>query len=262
MRYIVSILLLFSANTIFAQRMVGGVLDTKLVPSQTGNSGKYLTTDGTVTSWGSVSAPTLDMVISPDMDNSVRWVTATIGSGATVAFGTTGLEILTSATAGGNGRASYQATASYNYIPSTSNVEFGAIAAVELEGTNYQYFFGIGRPTTAATGLTMTDKNIGFEFQRSGGTTTLYASCGDATTQTQVSISGFSSGSDQIYQFIKYATDSVRFYLDGTYKTTIITNIPTGSTVCLFGMCASNRNTPSQTILDVSSMTFKRKFTP
>jgi hypothetical protein len=36
-------------------------LDAKAVyPSQTGNSGKYLTTDGTTSSWGTLSVPTGD----------------------------------------------------------------------------------------------------------------------------------------------------------------------------------------------------------
>jgi hypothetical protein len=39
---------------------------TYVVPSQTGNSGKYLTTDGTTSSWGAVagfSAPTLGSTV-------------------------------------------------------------------------------------------------------------------------------------------------------------------------------------------------------
>ncbi|MBS1903450.1 MAG: hypothetical protein JSS75_07095 [Bacteroidetes bacterium] len=57
MKVLAIILLLASAS--FAQTSgVSGVANTKLVPSQTGNSGKYLTTDGTNTSWAATTTIT------------------------------------------------------------------------------------------------------------------------------------------------------------------------------------------------------------
>ena len=48
-----------------------GIASTAVVPSQTGNSGKYLTTDGTASSWATVSADkTLSLIASGTLSGS------------------------------------------------------------------------------------------------------------------------------------------------------------------------------------------------
>lgn len=193
-------------------------------------------------------------VISCNMDNSARWTTATAGSGATVAFGNTGgLDILTSTTSGGNGRARFLATSGYS--PFDGNIMGSFIFQTQLEGTNFQAWFGHGGLAVAAGSITMTGKHIGFELQRSGGTTTLYASNANGTTQTQTSISGYTTGVDSLYQIVKDGTTQVRFYVDGTLKATHTTNIPSGTnTNGMIGVGLTNRSTASQTIASWAAM--------
>lgn len=47
-----------------------GIASTAVVPSQTGNSGKYLTTDGTTSSWGSISAGGMTLLSTTSMSGS------------------------------------------------------------------------------------------------------------------------------------------------------------------------------------------------
>lgn len=47
-----------------------GISSSAVVPSQTGNSGKYLTTDGTNSSWGTISAGGLTLISSTAMSGS------------------------------------------------------------------------------------------------------------------------------------------------------------------------------------------------
>lgn len=47
-----------------------GISSSAVVPSQTGNSGKYLTTDGTNSSWGTISAGGMTLISSTAMSGS------------------------------------------------------------------------------------------------------------------------------------------------------------------------------------------------
>jgi hypothetical protein len=47
-----------------------GISSSAVVPSQTGNSGKYLTTDGTTSSWGTISAGGMTLISSTAMSGS------------------------------------------------------------------------------------------------------------------------------------------------------------------------------------------------
>ena len=106
----------------------------------------------------------------------------------------------------------------------------------------------------------MTGKNIGFEFDRSAGTTTAYASCANGATQTRTAMTGFTSGTDIVFTFVKKGTASVDFYVDGTYKCTITTNIPSSTNTGFFGQSISNRNTASSTIFNVGNYYWEKTF--
>lgn len=47
-----------------------GIASSAIVPSQTGNSGKYLTTDGTSSSWGTISAGGMTLISTTSMSGS------------------------------------------------------------------------------------------------------------------------------------------------------------------------------------------------
>ena len=48
-----------------------GISSSAIVPSQTGNSGKYLTTDGTTSSWGTISAGGMTLLSTTTFNNTV-----------------------------------------------------------------------------------------------------------------------------------------------------------------------------------------------
>ena len=57
-----------------------GIASTAVVPSQTGNSGKYLTTDGTTSSWGTVSAGGLTLLSTTTLSGTSVTVSSISGS--------------------------------------------------------------------------------------------------------------------------------------------------------------------------------------
>ena len=80
------------AKTLAQTVSTGGALSTgniqfdTVVPSQSGNNGKFLTTNGTATSWGSVPNPTFDSLAPTQTSNSGKFLTTngTSASWATV----------------------------------------------------------------------------------------------------------------------------------------------------------------------------------
>jgi hypothetical protein len=48
-----------------------GISSSAVVPSQTGNSGKYLTTDGTTSSWGTISAGGMTLLSTTTMNSAI-----------------------------------------------------------------------------------------------------------------------------------------------------------------------------------------------
>jgi hypothetical protein len=46
-----------------------GNIDIDALPSQTGNTGKFLTTDGSAASWATISFPTVDQTYNPSSIN-------------------------------------------------------------------------------------------------------------------------------------------------------------------------------------------------
>ena len=70
-------------------------VDNPFVPSQTGNSGKFLTTDGSATSWATITIPTVDQTYSASSTNAQSGV-AIAGAGflKNTATGTNSLTLL------------------------------------------------------------------------------------------------------------------------------------------------------------------------
>lgn len=59
-----------------------GISSSAIVPSQTGNSGKYLTTDGTTSSWGTISAGGMTLLSTTTFNNTVSTYTLSSISGS------------------------------------------------------------------------------------------------------------------------------------------------------------------------------------
>jgi hypothetical protein len=68
-------------------------------------------------------------------------------------------------------------------------------------------------------------KHIGFYIEDN----TLYAECADGTNRTTTSIQTFNAGATFELKCFREASNSVKFYVNGSLTTTITTNIPTGS---------------------------------
>jgi hypothetical protein len=107
-----------------------------IAPSQTSNSGKYLTTDGTNTSWGTVSAPS---AATPTVAGTVYGNT-TPGSG-------------TENCAGG-----YQAL---NVATGIKNCAFGTYSGYQISSGTYNTFLGGNSGAAMTTG----SNNVGVGFQ-------------------------------------------------------------------------------------------------
>lgn len=104
------------------------------------------------------------------------------------------------------------------------------VTLLKQEGTGYnQYnFIGINANDIKAdvpNGGTDTARHVGFYFVDS----VVYASVANGTTQTRTDISsGITLTDKNVYRFVKTAAQ-VLFYVNGTLKATISTNVPTGS---------------------------------
>lgn len=119
--------------------------------------------------------------------------------------------------------------------PSSVNLwdrDFWFAESLMLETTpnTFEAFWGFGSATCGAGGVdanaTSVDPHIGF-FWDNG---TLYASCGDGAAQTRTNItSGVTIGAPNWYEIVFDAGVSASFYVNGTLKATISTNLPTGS---------------------------------
>jgi hypothetical protein len=115
-----------------------------LAPSQTGNSGKYLTTDGTDTSWATNPLGTVTSVAAT-VPSFLSISGSPITTSGTLAFGLSGTALPT--TSGGTGLTSFTANGVV-YASSTSALTTGS--ALTFDGSN------LGISVSGATGFTMT----------------------------------------------------------------------------------------------------------
>jgi hypothetical protein len=100
-----------------------------LLPSQTGNSGKYLTTNGTTTSWGSVSAGTVTTV-SVVSANGLAGTVANDSTTPAITLSTTVTGVLK-----GNGTSISAAVANTDYQSPITLTTTGSSGAATFNGT-------------------------------------------------------------------------------------------------------------------------------
>lgn len=208
-----------------------------VLPTQTGNSGKYLTTDGTNSSWGTVAgggggSSTPRSTIQLNTQSNATDFAATnqtstttggsfIPSGGRMRYGLDGTINAKAqsyrATGGGNNPAGGMKNIAGHLIMALGAVTVG-------DGVMYLRFFSDSNNPTLGTA-----NQIGFKFIKVGGTTTSYATSGDGTTEQATSITAaIGSGNDNTFSFVQSATD-VKFYVNGTLVATHSTNIPSST---------------------------------
>jgi hypothetical protein len=122
-----------------------------LAPSQTGNSGKYLTTDGTDTSWASNPLGTVTSVAAT-VPSFLSISGSPITTSGTLAFGLSGTALPT--TSGGTGLTSFTANGVV-YASSSSALTTGS--ALTFDGAEFGFTRATGpffRSTESSTGIT------------------------------------------------------------------------------------------------------------
>ena len=122
---------------------ITSLAETKVLPSQTGNAGKFLTTNGTSSSWGPIIVQT-----------ATPWLTAVGGSAATTTTGIRntafGFEALRANTTGANNTAvGYRALDS---ATSSSNVAVGVQAGDNVTTGGSNVYIGVTAGTDNASG--------------------------------------------------------------------------------------------------------------
>lgn len=124
-------------------------------------------------------------------------------------------------------------------------------------------YIGIGRPTVALTGITYTPKHVGFKLINSGGTITLYGTVSNGSTESTVTISTVSAGSN--LDLVAYITNSgtVNFWArnDGAAYSvaTISTNVPAGNTTEQnLSFQFSNSSTTNNITLNIYAASYQR----
>ncbi len=230
------------------------------LPSQSGNSGKYLTTNGTTASWGAVSvSPSLnvagpvvcesDFIRSwskntngyPDMpgidgfyanSNSSSYPIEHIGGTA----GHPGIVRFTS------GNANMQLMYGFGGYSSSSSGLFPFIAGDDVDSfsivtrrstTAAQGFFGFMDSTSATP-----NNCIGVRLSAS----TLYCRTTNGGTTTESTYTGGMAANTWIQIDVKRNGSSFEFYRNGTLVQTISTNIPT-TTLMAFGVFINSSST-------------------
>lgn len=105
------------------------------LPSQSGNAGEYLTTDGTVASWGAIPPGSSKEVFT----SSGTWVKPTAGTIALVTIwggGGSGCRVAGALAGGGGGGACVQRLFQLSDLPGSAAVTIGAGGAAIGSGTN------------------------------------------------------------------------------------------------------------------------------
>ena len=161
-----------------------------LAPSQTGNTGKYLTTDGSNTSWAANPLGTVTSVAAT-VPSFLSITGSPITTSGTLAFGLSGTALPT--TSGGTGLTSFTANGVV-YASSTSALATGS--ALTFDGTNLA--------TTGSISTTIASKTA--QFNAVGGS--IYASFADGTKTWRFGVGIQSAGVVSLYN----ATDAVNAF--------------------------------------------------
>ena len=179
---------------------------------------------------------------------------------ASIAGTRQGLRLITGATANSvaDGQYAFASDAGLgNFLEADKNPFFSiGITANGVGDTNGQEaFFGIGNPTIAGTGFTMTASHIGFYWKRVAGASNLYASNAAGTTQTSTLLTTVAAN-DVLELICNVVTSgsSVNYYWaknGGALSSAVnhTTNIYTGykSDMARFALSNANVSTTSMT---------------
>jgi hypothetical protein len=204
----------------------------QVLPTQTSNAGKYLTTNGTTASWGW----TFPNPYRFYMTNGRLWYSKT-GTGDYVTSGSCG-SMYTDTTAGssvaiGDGL-SYQDLPVNYFYDGDPNFSILLERVIGDASTQKILRFGVGRGPydTSNTGA-------GFGFRVVGNT--LYAWNANGTTETITNISAGITITDQNHFHARMASGTnIEFFVNGVLKATHTTNLPTGSEDYCWSMRVNN----------------------
>ena len=218
--------------------------------------GQVLTSDGAGgAAWETPSSgSTLKMRLATSFEATGRFTETNTGAANTV-FGTTGIEMPTSAT-GTSSTSVVWAVANGNFVfqgsPTFScNVYGGNLG----DTTNTRSsFFGMGTVTVTGSGHTYTTAHAGFKVLLAGGVYSLYATQANGTTETASSaLTTITSGDELVLIATINGTASVDYYWSKnggalSSATNLATNVPTGSSsVCQFSV-SNNANANFMTL--------------
>lgn len=223
--------------------------------------------DGTCTYTPASSSSTPKIIFATIFESTNRIANSALGGSASESITADGLQIDTGGTndsylqyrislGGGSGFAKL-----FDNSPEYS----ATMMLSQINGTG-EYFIGIGEPTMnpGATGLTWTDKHMGFKIGVSGGVATLYATQANGTTQT-ISSALTTIAVNEPFEFTLKAngSSSVNYYwrLNGgslSSATNLSTNVPTGNTERLGWAVTRLGNSSSRQQAYISSMSYSR----
>lgn len=155
------------------------------------------------------------MILTTSFETAGRFVGTTIGTGSQT-FNTTGLLIKT------GGTATSSQTTDWDIGGNTTGEEmaFGSPTitfhlAMNNSGTDFDFFIGIGKPTTSGASITLTNQCAGFHIFRSGnGLVELDAVASTGATNNAVVLTTFAGGGGDGFDLImKFnGTSSIDFY--------------------------------------------------
>ncbi len=230
-----------------------------------GTTGQVLTaTTSAAPSWGAV--PTVvEVITATDFADPNRFSNAVVGSGNVNITNVNGGSIDTGSTSGSSGNCIFGLSQG-----ATDDIRLGSPAfawrgTVSVIGTSGDGFVGIGAPTVAGSGITFTDRHIGFKFLMTAGPTcTVYATQGDGTTENVSSALTTIATGDVLELFLKVnGTSSVDYYWrnnGGAWSaaTNLTTNFPSSALGKQLQFCLTNKSTTQQNKMYNTAANYRR----
>lgn len=195
-----------------------------------------------------------------DYATAGRHSSAVSGTGAN-SFGGSGVTSLTGTTSGSHARL---LTAFTNGKLTQESPIFTASINNQV-GTTGEAFVGVGFVTVDGTGHTFTTQHFGFKLIDVAGTTSLFATQADGTTETASSaLTTVASGESLELIAVKNGTSSIDYFFRKaggvlSSATNLTTNLPTtGASASNLQASTSNVSTTNNTIMEVHSFSYER----
>ncbi len=175
-----------------------------------------------------------------DSASAAERYTQSITGGGSIAFGSSGIDMRTAASAGHSAIKMY--CAGSVAIFDGKRVFTTQLSNTALGTTTYKAFSFVGEYSYSSELLVLTGKHYGFITSKASGTSVLNATQADGSTETSSSLGATINPQNALIAF-KDGTSSVKYYLDDTLSATLTTNIPTGSSNVPFSCGVGNENT-------------------